>query len=152
MNVVKSMYLWYFHHQGQMTIRFRPFLKILRKFFKDLPGNHDKPLVLVLKGNGKLLEKTGGKQPVRYGGNILILLLVDNVIIFLLQVRDINFHEAFAVGSGVNNHLGRALLNRGNQVLAVIDVFLAGDLGEIHDGCVEGHACFEALGFGGFDC
>ena len=109
-------------------------------------------MVLVLEGNGKLFEKTRGEQPVRHGSNILAFLFVDNVIKFLLQVRNVDFHKALAVGSGVNNHLSRALFYRGNQVLAVIDVFLASDLGEIHDGCVEGHACFEALGFGGFDC
>jgi hypothetical protein len=35
-------------------------------------------------------------------------------------------------------------------VLTVIDVLIAGDLGEVHDGCVEGHACFG--GFGVFGC
>ena len=103
--------------------------------------------MLVLEGNGKLLEKARCEKPVRHGGNILTLLLVDNVIIFLLQIRNIDFHKTLAVGSGVNNHLSSALLDRVNQVLTVINVLVAGNLGEVHDGCVEGHACFGVSGF-----
>jgi hypothetical protein len=105
--------------------------------------------VLVLKGDGKLLEKSGGKQPVRHGGNILALLLVDNVVKFLLQVRDVEFHKALAVDSGINNRASRTLLDRVNESLAVEDILSASDLGEVHDGCVEGHACFC---FGGCLC
>jgi hypothetical protein len=35
-------------------------------------------------------------------------------------------------------------------VLAVIDVFLASDLGQVNNGCVEGHACFCFWGLGVF--
>ncbi len=107
--------------------------------------------MLVLEGNGKLLEKTRGEKPVRHGSNILAFLFVDNVIEFLLQVGDVDFHKALALCSGVNNHLGSALLDRGNQMLTVINIFLASDLCEGQYGCVEGHACF--FGFGGvFRC
>ena len=103
--------------------------------------------MLVLEGNGKLLKKTRGKDPVRHGGNILTLLLVDNVIKFLLQVGDVDFHKTLAVDSGVNDRTSRPLLDRVNKSLAVENILGASDLGEVHDGCVEGHACFGLLGF-----
>ena len=102
--------------------------------------------MLVLEGNGKLLKKTRGKHPVRHGGNILALLLVDNVIKFLLQVRNVDFHKALAVDSGVNNRTSRPLFYRVNKSLTVENILGASDLGEIHDGCVEGHACFGLWG------
>ena len=105
--------------------------------------------MLVLKGDGKLLEKSGGKQPVRHGGNILALLFVDNVVKFLLQVRDVDFHKALAVCGGVDNRASRTLFDRVNKSLAVENILSACDLGKGHDGCVEGHACFC---FGGWGC
>ena len=110
--------------------------------------------MLILERNGKLLEKAGCEQPVRHGGNILTLLFVDNVIKFLLQVRNVNFHKALAVGSSVDNHPGRALLDSADKVVAVIVVFLTSDLGEVNNGCVEGHAwiVFGGLGVFVFRC
>jgi len=35
-------------------------------------------------------------------------------------------------------------------VLAVVDVFFASDLGQVNNGCVEGHACFCFGGLGVF--
>ena len=107
-------------------------------------------MVLVLEGNGKLLEKTRGEQPVRHGSNILAFLFVDNVIKLLLQVGDVDFHKALAVDSGVNDRTSRPLLDRVNKSLAVENILGASDLGEVHDGCVEGHACFGLWGLGIF--
>lgn len=104
--------------------------------------------MLILKGNGKLLEKPGGKQSVRHGGNILALLFVNNVVKFLLQVRDVEFHKALAVDSSVNNRASRTLFYRVNESLAVEDILGTSNLCKVHDGCVEGHACFCFGGWG----
>jgi hypothetical protein len=53
-NAAKMRYLWYFHHPGQMTIRFWHFLKILGKFLLSLspilPANYVTCRTLVFAG------------------------------------------------------------------------------------------------------